>query len=329
MKGPDGLLGRQAPLALCALLYFHSVAATAAFVSPARQGVTSTSCRAQVGNRHITVLSAATDGNENSSGTSKSARERGIYARPSAAIEKGSGFFIPGLEGSRIRFLFGITVLLADAANHALVGGRPGDWGQLVAESLAAFYGTLLLLQGSIELGVEKGYSLGSEGEDASASVVIEGGGTLSMPGGINSQVSDDVLKEEMGSVEVLQRIAQTIITFTPATCFLLVDGESGVLYSYGVGATPGVDANEQKRLGRLSLDSVAGSKGGRVALPREHPVSKLLPEAATRCILVQKAEGSNGAPACMVIGSDKLLPSFTKNDLRWIGQLAEYNSMG
>ena len=67
------------------------------------------------------ALSASSSDDNTSSSTSKSARERGIYSRPSAAIERGSGFFIPGLEGSRIRLIFGITCLVADAANHYLV----------------------------------------------------------------------------------------------------------------------------------------------------------------------------------------------------------------
>ena len=30
-------------------------------------------------------------------------KRKGVYSRPSAAIERGSGFFIPGLEGGRVR----------------------------------------------------------------------------------------------------------------------------------------------------------------------------------------------------------------------------------
>ena len=128
----------------------------------------------------------------------------------------------------------------------------------------------------------------------------------------------------------MIQRMAQTIITFTPATYFRFVDEDSGVLYSFGVvnDDAVAVDADEQKRLVKLSLDALSESRGGRVALPSEHPASKLLPEAATRCILVQKVNGYKGSRGCVIIGSDKLLPSFTKNDLRWIGQLADYNDL-
>ena len=119
-------------------------------------------------------------------------------------------------------------------------------------------------------------------------------------------------------------------MSFTPATYFQFVTEDFGVIYSVGVGGEIAAnnDDNEEKRLAKLSLDAVAGSKGGRVALPSDRPASKLLPESATRCILVQRVSEYQGSRACMIIGSDKLLPSFTKNDLRWIGQLAEYNTL-
>ena len=72
-----------------------------AFVSPVLARDVMTSRQHQNMHYRSIPLSAQTpDGNEKTN-TSPSARERGIYARPSAAIEKGSGFFIPGLEGKK------------------------------------------------------------------------------------------------------------------------------------------------------------------------------------------------------------------------------------
>ena len=278
---------------------------------------------------------ASDDNNDQQTGKtspSRSARERGIYARPSAAIERGSGFFIPGLEGSRIRFIFGITVLLADAANHVLEGGRPGDWGQIVAEAVTAFYGALLLLQGSIELGVEKGFAQGGGGddEDIIGSSESGDGATPKRENGSGIKVNESLSGDE-NALNAIQRMARTITTFTPATSFQFVAEDVGVLFSSGNenDGVASIDADEQKILTKISLDTVSESRGGRVALPSDHPASKLLPEAARRCILVQRVDdGYQGARCCMIIGSDKLLPSFTKNDLRWIGQLAKYNDM-
>jgi len=272
------------------------------------------------------AASSSSDDNTGSSSTSKSARERGIYSRPSAAIERGSGFFIPGLEGSRIRLIFGITCLVADAANHFFVDSMPGDWGQSVAEIIAALYGTLLILQGSIEAGVERG---AMQNEAVIISGSAEDGVNLNRRDGSSSRIADVLQKDDI-TLKTIQRMSQIIMSFTPATYFQFVTEDFGVLYSAGVGGetTATNDDNEEKRLAKLSLDAVAGSKGGRVALPSDHPSSKLLPESATRCILVQKVSEYQGSRACMIIGSDKLLPSFTKNDLRWIGQLAEYDTL-
>mmetsp|Transcript_25256 Transcript_25256/g.45433 ORF Transcript_25256/g.45433 Transcript_25256/m.45433 type:complete len:346 (+) Transcript_25256:163-1200(+) len=328
-------------LILCVFLSLHHGAVASmspAFVSSASSHHHLTSPFFPPSSRHhnihkpLSVLSATTPDDNKKAGnnnTSPSARDRGIYARPSAAIERGSGFFIPGLEGSRIRFIFGITVLLADAANHFLVGGRVGDWGQSVAELVSAFYGALLLLQGSIELAVERGYAQGGDDNGGGVSTENEDGAILNKDGGSSRRGADALQGKEVAS-SMIQRMAQTIITFTPATYFRFVDEDSGVLYSLGAvnDDSVAIDADEQKRLVKLSLDALSESRGGRVALPSEHPASKLLPESATRCILVQKVNGYQGSRGCVIIGSDKLLPSFTKNDLRWIGQLAGYNDL-
>ncbi len=38
---------------------------------------------------------------------------KGFYRRPSKAIEQGGGFFIPGLEGERIRIVTALALLVA------------------------------------------------------------------------------------------------------------------------------------------------------------------------------------------------------------------------
>ena len=58
------------------------------------------------------------NGSDDNKATKK--KTTGVYARPSAAIERGSGFFIPGLEGSRVRLLFGILALVLTYVNNSL-----------------------------------------------------------------------------------------------------------------------------------------------------------------------------------------------------------------
>ena len=269
--------------------------------------------------------------NNDKSSTSKSARERGIYSRPSAAIERGSGFFIPGLEGPRIRILFGMTVLLANGANHLFAESEVGDLGQLVAEVLAAGYGVFLLLQGLIESGVGVANNSRGSGED----LIVESDGDNNVVVGLdisaavvsNNNGFSPTIEGDQFAMKSIQRLAQTIVSLTPATHFLLANEEDGILYRYGignVGSNSLGNEDDYTTIIKTALDATGSSRAGRVALPSEHPVSKLLPTSATRCILVQSIDGfGSGGKTCLIIGSDKLLPAYTKNDLRWIGQLA------
>lgn len=50
----------------------------------------------------------------------------GYYKNPSRAIEKGGGFYIPGLRGPRLRFLVPVVAVVFLAANHAS-GGTSTD----------------------------------------------------------------------------------------------------------------------------------------------------------------------------------------------------------
>jgi len=268
----------------------------------------------------------ATPDEKSTTTSSKSARERGIYSRPSAAIERGSGFFIPGLEGPRIRILFGITVLIADGANHVLTESQVGDYGQVIAEVLSAGYGAFLLLQGLIETGVGNlGVAKGGSNE-----LIVEsdssGDDSVVIKSAISNNGFSPAIEGNKSAMKSMQRLAQTIVSLTPATHFLVANEEDGILYRYGGvwDSSNSSSESEDRTIIKLALDAIGSSRAGRVALPSDHPASKVLPTSATRCILVQSIDGyGSGGKSCLIIGSDKLLPAYTKNDLRWIGQLA------
>jgi hypothetical protein len=345
--------------------------------------IVTTTCRSSKNNNDDDISSSK---QRASSSSSASARERGIYARPSGAIERGSGFFIPGLEGYKIRLLFGLVVLIVDALTAFTTTSSNGlptiltittttygveDVGMIVSEALAAFYGLLLLLQGSIELAIETrginimdvGIVVESNDNDNNDDNNVDRNVNLF---GIENNNNDstnhyvDESSSESSSFDVaIQKMARAIIAFTPATDIQLVSEDLAVFYSFGSSSSSSVnderqqgdgggDENEEerKRLITLALDTIlTNSRGGKfIALPSDHPSSKLIPNIlARRCVLVQKMDDyhhpsllpplgvgeSSGSRTCLIIGSDKLLQSYTKNDLRWIGQLAEYgNSM-
>jgi hypothetical protein len=203
---------------------------------------------------------------------------------------------------------------------------------------LAAFYGALLLLQGLIESGVGE---VGSRGNNSN-NLVIEGNGdgvdnndidNAMMKSTISSSGISPIIQGNESTLKSMQRLARTIVNLTPATHFILANEEDGVLYRYGIWVDDNKSGDnntddEDRSIIKLALDAAGSSRAGRVALPSDHPASKLLPTSATRCILVQSIDidgyGSDtGGKSCLIIGSDKLLPAYTKNDLRWIGQLA------
>lgn len=71
---------------------------------------------------------------------------KGYYRRPSRAIEKGGGFFVPGLEGERIRVLTAGALLIMFAANRT--GVQVVTTAQLISEVTGLVVTVLLFLQG-------------------------------------------------------------------------------------------------------------------------------------------------------------------------------------
>jgi hypothetical protein len=71
---------------------------------------------------------------------------KGLYRRPSKAIELGGGFFVPGLEGEKIRIVSSVLILLAIAANH-FASAESGN-GAIIGETVGILTSLLLLAQG-------------------------------------------------------------------------------------------------------------------------------------------------------------------------------------
>ena len=63
--------------------------------------------------------------------------KKGFYVRPSAAVERGGGFFIPGLEGYKLRLAVALLLSAGLLLNRVLSPGEPGV-SQLVSEVLGA-----------------------------------------------------------------------------------------------------------------------------------------------------------------------------------------------
>ncbi|KAL3932142.1 MAG: hypothetical protein SGPRY_000820 [Prymnesium sp.] len=71
---------------------------------------------------------------------------KGYYARPSAAFEQGGGFYVPGLEGAKLRLAAASLLSLALLLNRFLSPGQPAS-SQLYSELLGALGVSLLFAQ--------------------------------------------------------------------------------------------------------------------------------------------------------------------------------------
>mmetsp|Transcript_18532 Transcript_18532/g.26177 ORF Transcript_18532/g.26177 Transcript_18532/m.26177 type:complete len:326 (+) Transcript_18532:133-1110(+) len=238
-------------------------------------------------------------------------KNKGVYSRPSAAIERGSGFFIPGLEGERVRLLFGLLVLILTVANHMMSPGTTA--GVAFSESLAVLYAILLLLQAAIEFGKEqRGYVVSLDRPEDEGTTGSKKSDTLSQVWTIQSPTKYK---------DVVQWSAASYIALTPASHIFLLESDKGVVYR--LGSTKIEYSENDENVGtNAALETVNKSKGGRVSLPSTHPaVTSLVNEKHGRCVVLQSINENQ----CWMMTSNQLLQSFTKEDLKWLGQLATY----
>eukprot|EP00550_Attheya_septentrionalis_P011203 CAMPEP_0198306238 /NCGR_PEP_ID=MMETSP1449-20131203/58317_1 /TAXON_ID=420275 /ORGANISM="Attheya septentrionalis, Strain CCMP2084" /LENGTH=385 /DNA_ID=CAMNT_0044008787 /DNA_START=9 /DNA_END=1163 /DNA_ORIENTATION=+ len=270
-------------------------------------------------------------------------RKKGVYARPSAAIERGSGFFVPGLEGSRVRLLFGVLVLILTYANQSTASSSSENT-LLVSHVMATFYGILLLVQGSVEWAKEQGMGLlpTTTKDDATSSSTTKTPDSLVVDASTTSTTSTTTttttmtqyigtkLSEDM--VESMAWAAATYIALTPATDVMIVSRDQ-VLYRLGPPDSSSSEFNtndDKDDMLETIHDILRKSRGGRVSLPSEHPVSTtFLSSANRRSVLLQRVmlsknddDDDNDNPKkdslSILVGSSQLLASFTPNDLKW-----------
>lgn len=77
---------------------------------------------------------------------------KGYYTRPSRAIEKGGGFFVPNLEGNRIRYLSSVVLILLTSVNHIASNTNQNvDQKLITSEFVAIIMAIYLFLQGFLD----------------------------------------------------------------------------------------------------------------------------------------------------------------------------------
>jgi hypothetical protein len=248
----------------------------------------------------------------------KSGKAEGVYVRPSGAIERGSGFFVPGLEGPKVRLVVGGVLLSLTAINHMLAGGGGDQQPLALEESIAIVYSFLVLLSSAIEFGKEE--------------LIVEGNSSKSNINNTPSGDQQDFAQQWTTTSKTLkedykfrvQWAAASYMAVTPATQMLLLEQDNLIVYRLGGGGGGGGEVSSKTAANGIqaALDQLRQSKGGRIALPATHPAVVALGLSEARTVVLQQITDNS---CWMMSSSDQLLASFTLTDLKWLGQLATY----
>lgn len=294
--------------------------------------------------------------NKDASSSKKSPKQKGVYVRPSAAIERGSGFFVPGLEGPKVRLVFGSVLLILASINHwQSTSESAATPGNAFSETLAIVYSLLVLFQAAIEYVKETKQLKESEqvviGNDNTVDTSLPIKKTIQQwyPSSLSNSQAIDSMEEK--DLEVwknrVEWAALLYLSLTKATDMLLV-GRTGILYRVGSRQVPSSSSPTTPESSTITKGAqaahatLAQSISGRVALPLTHQaVTNLLLLESTndidsnvRSVVLQRivsssdtddSDESQQEPLCWMMASNELLPAFTDRDLEWLGQLARY----
>jgi len=292
-------------LGICLLLLSSLTPTTSAFSEIQIQRsvlTTNNDASRQHLSRRWHVFLAATQ--DNNSPQRKIGKKEGVYVRPSAAIERGSGFFIPGLEGAKVRVAVGVLLLVVNALVFATNTASTATNGNLFTQGLSAVFALLVLFQAAIEVSREEKRMNGDVATVTAESPQQVWQKRWSVP------PMDERWKERV------EWAASSYLALTPARNIILL-GPGKVLFSLGCDI---LDVPAESCL--AALETIANSTSGRVTIPKSHPAATNVPET-TRCVVLQRVNDEQ--QICLMVLSDQLLASFTKQDLKWLGQLAAY----
>jgi hypothetical protein len=266
-------------------------------------------------------------------------KKQGVYTRPSAAIERGSGFFIPGLEGPKIRIAVGLLLLTTTVGNHAFMvlssdASSTSSPGNTLAEGLAVVYSGLALVQAGVE-GVQESQGRIQIGNTQQEKTSSSSSKTQALPTAKPPATSVEQAWMDAASAgdeswrERVAWSAQSILALTGATHVLLL-GPRGVVYRVGASddnalSSVRTDSNDDDDVARAVAalqETMQASSSGRVALPRSHPAVQILVPPQQECVVVQRIDPQW---SWVVTSPESLASTLTQRDLQWMGPLADY----
>jgi hypothetical protein len=112
---------------------------------------------------------------------------KGMYVRPSKALEVGGGFYVPGLEGYRLRVAIVGLVLTLLALNRLLLPGYTPKPSQVVSEGIVVFTALFVFAQALFDAAFAGGDARGSCLE---APPSIDGSDAEKPPGAVGARLA-------------------------------------------------------------------------------------------------------------------------------------------
>lgn len=201
------------------------------------------------------------------------------YKRPAAALERGGGFYVPGLEGNRLRLAAACVLSLALLLNRIVSEGATSS--QLVSETLGAAACALLFIQVFSDR-VAESREIDQAGRAAATARLQE-----------KSEVSP-LLSE--AQAEDATFVAATVLKLTPAS-FVMLLGESAQpllrcgRYPATLSAPAVASVRRWLQGSRLYVPRLVGSTDTEFGLPDNIASVLVLPCPDTRWVMLVGSE--------------------------------------
>ena len=235
---------------------------------------------------------------------------KGYYRRPSRAIEKGGGFYVPGLEGERIRVITAAALVLMYIANRA--GQRVATLPQIISELTGISVAILLFAQGAVDA---------FAGPDRTSNTQDNWQGAAASAAAFLS-VSQSSLAPGSTRGIVVETLARSLVQTCPESNLVAVFGVDKVLFELGpVGGTP----LSQDTASRILSSAVAPIKDSVAVLAYEDFARSLgsgaspgLPAGTNTVVLASRRLGSQ-EQVVWLLGT-RATPADI--DMTWLGAL-------
>jgi hypothetical protein len=236
----------------------------------------------------------------------KKKKPSGVYVRPSGAIERGSGFFVPGLEGSRVRLVIGTVLLGLTSFNHVLLqrgntlsNGSKGDPFSF-QETLAIGYSLLILFQSAIEFVKERRQLQGDRSSSSSSRISSSQDMLYSNSPALKQEwttiaTNTTATEKDLSYRSKIAWAAVAYMSMTPTQEIMLLSqtakddtanskNHGKILYRLGPEETDTdlsrnvVVTSDKIAAGvQAALQELQHSKSGRISLPMTHPAVQAL----------------------------------------------------